>query len=508
MVVRGPFLPSIVDTNLSPSDPVPFGRSSLLPAGERVGDRRMEPSQSFAHQLHHGKPQVDYYSCCFHRTKGYRHMEALLRLISLAPTTTAPSKAKPELKPTSTPSPPTPSPTPVATPAPVKQLPAMNLATLEDVSNYLGMMVDRLYALAQALPPTASHHREIDVILEHVQQHRQRIREVFAAAQREPTKKNGDEKDSVFKAIQQEQEKAVAALQQQASLFAKDMDAKVEQITQSLTKELLQKADSEKSALLRKMEGEHVKKLADQAQAITTQYQMQLEEKSEQLARKHKNEVQYMVDRERAGRLAKLDHLVLKLKVLEQMTLAYGEQLQTSHRAHKMWASFHALLCTLDTDRRVDFSRELTLLKDSSNGDEFVRKILKTLPNGVEKRGLTPLSELKSKFYGLEHQIREVSLVPEDGGLEAHMLSYVASKLLFRKSGSVGGEDVEAILARAEHALLVENDLDAATREINQLHGWAKAVCRDWLKSAREHLEVKQTMSVLQAHLALQSLRQ
>ena len=58
-----------------------------------------------------------------------------------------------------------------------------------------------------------------------------------------------------------------------------------------------------------------------------------------------------------------------------------------------------------------------------------------------------------------------------------------------------GRNDVESILARVQY-YLNENDLDTATRELNQLKGWPKKLAEDWIKAARNHLEIKQAMEV------------
>jgi mitofilin len=93
--------------------------------------------------------------------------------------------------------------------------------------------------------------------------------------------------------------------------------------------------------------------------------------------------------------------------------------------------------------------------------------------------------------------VRRAALIPEeDSSMISHLLSIVLSSLMFRKKGLVAGDDVESRLARAEHYLHTEKDLESATREINQLTGWPKRLALDWLDAARRHLEVKQALEV------------
>jgi mitofilin len=53
---------------------------------------------------------------------------------------------------------------------------------------------------------------------------------------------------------------------------------------------------------------------------------------------------------------------------------------------------------------------------------------------------------------------------------------------------------------------LNEKDLDSAARELNQLKGAAKALLQDWLRAARERLEVEQALDVVQTQATFASL--
>jgi len=87
----------------------------------------------------------------------------------------------------------------------------------------------------------------------------------------------------------------------------------------------------------------------------------------------------------------------------------------------------------------------------------------------------------------------------------AHVASHVLSAFTFRRQGLVPGDDVLSVLARAEY-YLNEKDLDSATRELNQLHGAAGALLKDWLDAARRRLEVHQALEVVHTHATLSSL--
>ena len=67
------------------------------------------------------------------------------------------------------------------------------------------------------------------------------------------------------------------------------------------------------------------------------------------------------------------------------------------------------------------------------------------------------------------------------------------------------GDDVLSVLARAEYHLN-EKDLDSAARELNQLKGAPKVLLQDWLKAARERLEVEQALGIVQTQATFASL--
>lgn len=106
----------------------------------------------------------------------------------------------------------------------------------------------------------------------------------------------------------------------------------------------------------------------------------------------------------------------------------------------------------------------------------------------------------------------------------SYLTSYVASHALFEKEGWADGEDVVSTIARAKF-WLANKDLDLAAREVNSLKGtsqsvfrhcthrtdheasivfvgWPKALASDWLKAARNHLEVKLALEVSTCRLS------
>nr|CAG8513160.1 181_t:CDS:2 [Entrophospora candida] len=217
------------------------------------------------------------------------------------------------------------------------------------------------------------------------------------------------------------------------------------------------------------------------------------------LERGWNRDAKLLIEQERAGRLARLDHICQRLKILELLSVDNAEHLDKSLKAHKLWRVLKSLQeiinSKLDGDKRP-FSNEIATLKKIGSGDEVIVTVLSTIDDSISSNGIESTINLSNRFNNVKQAIRRASLIPEEGGgVFAHLLSHILSRLLFHKHGLVEGNDVEAILARTQY-YLDSNDLDNATRELNQLVGWPKKLAEDWLKAARNHLEIKQAIEV------------
>jgi mitofilin len=202
-----------------------------------------------------------------------------------------------------------------------------------------------------------------------------------------------------------------------------------------------------------------------------------------------------LVEQERAGRLAKLGQIAQRFKALEQYTLQNSQALDNSRQSHVIHITLNAFQDTLNAQQKQPFVDELQALSHNAKNDQVIQTVLKVIPKELAEEGVSTVSELAVRFEEVAQEIRRVALVPEDGGFGSHIISSLMSYLMFKKSGLVEGDDVESILARTEYYLKRDN-LEYATRELNQLGGWPKKLARDWIQSARRHLEVKQALEV------------
>ncbi|KAI9478041.1 MAG: glucose-6-phosphate dehydrogenase [Benjaminiella poitrasii] len=235
------------------------------------------------------------------------------------------------------------------------------------------------------------------------------------------------------------------------------------------------------------------KDLEAQQERLERARQDALQEQSETLQRRFVKEVKLLVEQERAGRLAKLDVIDKRFKALEQYAVQNAQQLDTSRQRHIIHVALDACWSALESAHGSQFNDELQALVHNSKEDPVIRTVLSVVPEEAAKEGVATLSELSRRFELVSDEIRRVALVPEDGGFGSHIISWAMSLLMFKKQGLVEGDDVESVLARTDYYLKRDN-LDYATRELNQLTGWSKRLAHDWIQSARRHLEVKQAL--------------
>jgi MICOS complex subunit MIC60 len=230
-----------------------------------------------------------------------------------------------------------------------------------------------------------------------------------------------------------------------------------------------------------------------------------------EMQRRWIREIKVRVEQERGGRLAKLDELSANLKRLERIALDNNTYLDENIRVHSLWSAIRALShTTLDSSSRRPFREELRILRHlgSAKDDPVISAALDSLEaSHIPDVGIEPFADLITWFSTtIMPKVTTVALVPDqNAGLLSHLASNLLSSFRFKRQGLVEGDDVLSILARAEY-YLNEKDLDSATRELNQLKGSAKVLLQDWLKAARERLEVEQALEVVQSQATFASL--
>jgi mitofilin len=222
----------------------------------------------------------------------------------------------------------------------------------------------------------------------------------------------------------------------------------------------------------------------------------ELVEQAIELNRKYVHEVKDLVEREREGRLSKLNELTANITELEQLTTGWSSVIDTNLKTQQLQVAVDAVRSSLErAEVPRPFVRELVAVKELAADDPVVDAAIASINPTAYQRGIPSTSMIVDRFRRVASEVRKASLLPEDAGIASHAASLVLSKVMFKKDGLAEGDDVESILLRTEN-LLEEGNIDAAAREMNGLQGWAKILSKDWMADVRRVLEVKQALEV------------
>ncbi|KAA8649036.1 hypothetical protein EYZ11_007437 [Aspergillus tanneri] len=235
--------------------------------------------------------------------------------------------------------------------------------------------------------------------------------------------------------------------------------------------------------------------------------QNELVEQAIELNRKYLHDVKDLVEREREGRLSKLNELTTNVSELEKLTSGWRDVIDTNLKTQQLQVAVDAVRSVLERSTVPrPFIRELVAVKELAADDAVVEAAIASINPTAYQRGIPSTPQVIERFRRVADEVRKASLLPEDAGIASHAASFVLSKVMFKKDAAAGSDDVESVLVRTEN-LLEEGNLDAAAREMNGLNGWAKILSKDWLNEVRRVLEVRQALEVIEAEARLQCLR-
>ena len=224
--------------------------------------------------------------------------------------------------------------------------------------------------------------------------------------------------------------------------------------------------------------------------------QNELVEQAIELNRKYVHNIEDLVEKERNGRLSKLNELTSSVTELENLTTGWREVIDTNLKTQQLQVAVDAVRSVLEqSEVPRPFVRELVAVKELASDDQVVEAAIGSINPTAYQRGIPSTSQLIERFRRVASEVRKASLLPEDAGVASHAASFVLSKVMFKRDAVADGDDVESVLVRTEN-LLEEGSIDAAAREMNTLQGWAKILSKDWMGDVRRVLEVKQALEV------------
>lgn len=222
----------------------------------------------------------------------------------------------------------------------------------------------------------------------------------------------------------------------------------------------------------------------------------ELVEQAIEMNRKLVNEIEDLVEKERNGRLSSIAQLSANVAELEKLTLGWNEVIDSNLKTQQLQVAIDAVKAAIENSEVPrPFVRELAAVKELSDSDPVVIAAIGTINPQAYQHGIPSSTQIIDRFRRVANEVRKASLLPENAGITSHAASVVLSKVMFRKEGSVSGDDVESVLSRTAN-LLEEGNFDEAAREVNSLTGWAKMLSKDWLADVRKVLEVRQALDV------------
>ncbi|KDN40155.1 hypothetical protein K437DRAFT_258737 [Tilletiaria anomala UBC 951] len=343
---------------------------------------------------------------------------------------------------------------------------------------------------------------------------------------------------------EQEAARVDAALKQQQSKYEAELSRASERANQDLTKkdeEWHKNFEVESTKQVKEYQTKLQAELATQSELINERLREEVIAQGIELQRRWMRDIKARVEQERGGRLARLAELATQVKHLENVTRENGKEMESSSRLNTLMASIRALQTVINSPGLVQdgcasddggedeaillagkqpFRDSLRRLKANASATDspIISSVLSYLDQSpIPDEGVDSFITLSTWFQDkVSPAVLRTALLPENAGVLAHATSALLAPLLFKKRASASSgsapvigekqqQDVPSILARAEY-LLQREDLDGAAREVNQLQGWGKILAQDWLRAARNRLEVSQALEAVKSETRYLSL--
>ncbi|KAK3042972.1 hypothetical protein RJ639_000949 [Escallonia herrerae] len=220
---------------------------------------------------------------------------------------------------------------------------------------------------------------------------------------------------------------------------------------------------------------------------------------------------------EKASQIEKWTEANLNISALCMAFYARSEEARQSHSVHKLSLGAVALEDALS--KGLPIQKEIDALHTYLEGidkDSLLDLVLSSLPEETRKYGTNTLLQLNLKaryfepgnlFDALKGTLRHFSLLPPGGGgILAHSLAHVASRLKVKEVDQ-SGDGIESLISRVESFLAEGKLLEAAASLEAGVEGSQAAdVVGDWVKQARNRAITEQALTVLQSYATSISL--
>ncbi|MDR3498442.1 MAG: mitofilin family membrane protein [Parvibaculum sp.] len=120
---------------------------------------------------------------------------------------------------------------------------------------------------------------------------------------------------------------------------------------------------------------------------------------------------------------------------------------------------------------------------------------------GPAATGVPTEASLKERFPAMVQSVLDAERRAKNDGLYARFVANIRKLVTIRRTGEISGDDTEAVIARMEERLKLD-DLAAAVTEGKALKGAALEAAAPWLKDAEARVATRQMLRDLSAHVA------
>ncbi|HEX2115823.1 MAG TPA: uroporphyrinogen-III synthase [Alphaproteobacteria bacterium] len=149
--------------------------------------------------------------------------------------------------------------------------------------------------------------------------------------------------------------------------------------------------------------------------------------------------------------------------------------------------------------RGAPYASALAAARSLASEDQTVLQQLASIETGAE-RGVPTRAALRERFDKAATEAVRADRVAGAGGWWRPIAERLSSLVTWRRVDAVQGDDVEAILARAEQRLSAD-DLAGAIVEVEKLQQPGAAAMQGWLADARARAAADAAMARLTAHV-------
>jgi uroporphyrinogen-III synthase len=148
--------------------------------------------------------------------------------------------------------------------------------------------------------------------------------------------------------------------------------------------------------------------------------------------------------------------------------------------------------------RGAPYAPALTTARTVAADDPAVMPLLATLEQGAAQ-GIATRADLRVRFDKVASEAVRSERVGKAEGWWRPIAERLSSLANWRRVGDVEGDDAEAVVARAEQRLAVD-DLRGAVAEMEKLQGPAAAAAQPWLADARARVAAEGALAQLADH--------